>query len=488
MSLSHIHVSLQGSKSSGKSNNSPKGFKLSVPSCWTVAHLRDAVALCCGVCSDLSEKLKLELQTTDESFLRGGRGGQHRRRNKKDKFNNSGFIVPLSNDAAVLSTLKMDFDEDVVNVSNWNKVGSAKKFEIAALLNEVLNSPASVDNEMVKNLYDAILLHQELSLDDHTSGSVRLPMGICSLDCSKIVFELLEALGFVVDLTSGEICVENKTLNKNRRVQLFMEIFRDFHSPNSAVKSVDYLDSFRPSTDSVVSPIVHSAAVSIPMLREDVRSSAFSRSLPIMDDSKDYPPSPPAASSPSLASSSSSSRVHFRTRGGSLPELDQDREWDSGMYDDDDFVLSSPSSSRNPRRRDRRRRRRERARILLSHYQSSDLGGEDDSHDDSHGHAQGPQFTYESLFELENVPVGINPDVLRMLPVQVLSEKDVLLLKGRCQDAGGGDSLCRICLGEYGAGEMILRLPCLHFYHKQCISKWLSANKKCPQDMIPVDI
>jgi len=41
-------------------------------------------------------------------------------------------------------------------------------------------------------------------------------------------------------------------------------------------------------------------------------------------------------------------------------------------------------------------------------------------------------------------------------------------------------SSCSICMGEYVVRDKLRRLPCKHYYHKECIDKWLSENKTCP--------
>ena len=39
---------------------------------------------------------------------------------------------------------------------------------------------------------------------------------------------------------------------------------------------------------------------------------------------------------------------------------------------------------------------------------------------------------------------------------------------------------CSICLGEYEEGEELLKLPCNHVYHDECITSWTSNHVKCP--------
>lgn len=39
---------------------------------------------------------------------------------------------------------------------------------------------------------------------------------------------------------------------------------------------------------------------------------------------------------------------------------------------------------------------------------------------------------------------------------------------------------CTICQEEFIEGDILKRLKCDHFYHKNCIKDWLLYNKKCP--------
>lgn len=39
---------------------------------------------------------------------------------------------------------------------------------------------------------------------------------------------------------------------------------------------------------------------------------------------------------------------------------------------------------------------------------------------------------------------------------------------------------CSICLCEYEEGDKIVRLPCNHEYHENCISSWTSSHIRCP--------
>jgi len=39
---------------------------------------------------------------------------------------------------------------------------------------------------------------------------------------------------------------------------------------------------------------------------------------------------------------------------------------------------------------------------------------------------------------------------------------------------------CRICMEDFKNDELVRTLPCLHFFHRKCIDKWLFQNRTCP--------
>ncbi|URD89623.1 zinc finger family protein [Musa troglodytarum] len=42
------------------------------------------------------------------------------------------------------------------------------------------------------------------------------------------------------------------------------------------------------------------------------------------------------------------------------------------------------------------------------------------------------------------------------------------------------DAVCCICLAKYVDNEELRELPCSHFFHKDCVDKWLKINALCP--------
>ncbi|KAM7509459.1 hypothetical protein LguiA_019912 [Lonicera macranthoides] len=44
----------------------------------------------------------------------------------------------------------------------------------------------------------------------------------------------------------------------------------------------------------------------------------------------------------------------------------------------------------------------------------------------------------------------------------------------------GEDALCCICLARYTDNDELRELPCSHFFHTECVDKWLKINASCP--------
>ncbi|CAN8220463.1 unnamed protein product [Coccothraustes coccothraustes] len=47
-------------------------------------------------------------------------------------------------------------------------------------------------------------------------------------------------------------------------------------------------------------------------------------------------------------------------------------------------------------------------------------------------------------------------------------------------DYSGQEQCCTICCSEYVEGEVITELPCLHLFHKSCVTLWLQRSGTCP--------
>lgn len=72
------------------------------------------------------------------------------------------------------------------------------------------------------------------------------------------------------------------------------------------------------------------------------------------------------------------------------------------------------------------------------------------------------------------------------LKLAVLSLEDVVVdaTSNVLDGAAGMNECCSICLGEWDdeecVGMNIVRLPCLHAFHEECLMEWLHGNTHCP--------
>ncbi|KAJ7947546.1 E3 ubiquitin ligase BIG BROTHER-like [Quillaja saponaria] len=86
-------------------------------------------------------------------------------------------------------------------------------------------------------------------------------------------------------------------------------------------------------------------------------------------------------------------------------------------------------------------------------------------------------MTYEELLELgEAVGTqsrGLSQELISLLPISKYKCGFFSRKKSR-------DERCVICQMEYKRGDKRITLPCKHFYHATCGTRWLSINKACP--------
>lgn len=98
---------------------------------------------------------------------------------------------------------------------------------------------------------------------------------------------------------------------------------------------------------------------------------------------------------------------------------------------------------------------------------------------------------------------GAAPEAIKALPIYKFKRKDSSGGKG-CKDPNDSDSesfgdgglvapgtnqerhvsaedaVCCICLGKYKDEVELRGLPCAHFFHVDCVDKWLKINASCP--------
>ncbi|KAM7373353.1 hypothetical protein PAMP_008212 [Pampus punctatissimus] len=76
----------------------------------------------------------------------------------------------------------------------------------------------------------------------------------------------------------------------------------------------------------------------------------------------------------------------------------------------------------------------------------------------------------ELLGQLENTgPPPAEKEMISSLPTVCISQEQT-----DCRLA------CTVCREEYLSGESVRKLPCLHYFHSECIVPWLELHDTCP--------
>jgi len=76
-------------------------------------------------------------------------------------------------------------------------------------------------------------------------------------------------------------------------------------------------------------------------------------------------------------------------------------------------------------------------------------------------------MSYENLVNLSPVAVGLTSDAITAIPTIRY-------------DAGLEETSCCVCMCDYEESDMLKKLPCGHYFHSDCIEKWLKGHTACP--------
>jgi len=85
-------------------------------------------------------------------------------------------------------------------------------------------------------------------------------------------------------------------------------------------------------------------------------------------------------------------------------------------------------------------------------------------------------MSYEELSRLE--PVYVPSKTADKLPCHKHDGKPL----------PGEQTNCPVCLYHFNKGEKLKSLPCVHFFHNDCINSWLSVSHSCPVCKRNVDV
>ena len=75
------------------------------------------------------------------------------------------------------------------------------------------------------------------------------------------------------------------------------------------------------------------------------------------------------------------------------------------------------------------------------------------------------------LEQIENESNQVDEKLLKRIPEIEVSDKNKL---------SDDNKKCTICQDEYNNKDKVIVLPCLHFFHTDCIKNWFSTKNTCP--------
>ncbi|KAH0681685.1 hypothetical protein KY285_021937 [Solanum tuberosum] len=70
--------------------------------------------------------------------------------------------------------------------------------------------------------------------------------------------------------------------------------------------------------------------------------------------------------------------------------------------------------------------------------------------------------------------------LLAMEESSTIKKSSIELLEPIETNERNNNDVCLVCLDEIGEETQVLRLPCSHMFHGDCITKWLENSHYCP--------
>ncbi|KAG2393012.1 hypothetical protein C9374_009589 [Naegleria lovaniensis] len=104
----------------------------------------------------------------------------------------------------------------------------------------------------------------------------------------------------------------------------------------------------------------------------------------------------------------------------------------------------------------------------LNTHPVPDLNNNNNNRDLVNNTLDADENRYDVLIQLEDVKVGVKPEMMRLLRSMPFS------------DSYGINKDCCICFNNFSMKEMVTCLPCKHQYHNHCIMKWFKDHHTCP--------
>ncbi|KAI9084523.1 hypothetical protein K1719_033511 [Acacia pycnantha] len=92
------------------------------------------------------------------------------------------------------------------------------------------------------------------------------------------------------------------------------------------------------------------------------------------------------------------------------------------------------------------------------------------------------QHTINTTDEPESAEINqlLEESMQRLYIVPTMKKAIALLKKMKISDDKVKESQCSICLEDFDEHDDVLVLPCDHFFHNNCIVKWLNTGHTCP--------
>ena len=106
--------------------------------------------------------------------------------------------------------------------------------------------------------------------------------------------------------------------------------------------------------------------------------------------------------------------------------------------------------------------------VELRRRQASAIRGNPQRVIGSHGTGRTPNSRGHSREEIARLPAETLTAADVPTPGESIDEEEVDLYS------------CAVCLDDFASGDRVTRLPCIHRYHSECISKWLANSSLCP--------
>ena len=82
--------------------------------------------------------------------------------------------------------------------------------------------------------------------------------------------------------------------------------------------------------------------------------------------------------------------------------------------------------------------------------------------------------------EIGDVNVGLKKSQIDKLPVITFQKSSDSKPSTGTDAQDDSENMCVICRDDFADGDVLIKLPCNHLFHKPCIAHWLEEKPRCP--------